>query len=218
MHSCVCAIPETPKTGFRNILGSTFQARTYQAALREGLFRKPCRRSWALIPLPECHGVLTDQKFPRRLRWWRRFNDRKVEKGKGTRKRKKKQNLHAYDKVTARERAVKEKQWTRKASVGNDVFCCISTHLSLWNNEQDFCLHFLITRWNNYLNTIWILFLMNTNKAYRSISKNSSGTSKKMVSKPKRKNTLIYLYLLTLNYIWNVDICVPQCCSIQETY
>lgn len=63
--------------------------RTYQAALREGLFRKPCRRSWALIPLPECHGVLTDQKFPRRLRWRRRFNDRKVEKGKGKRKREK---------------------------------------------------------------------------------------------------------------------------------
>lgn len=91
LHALVCAPFQKHQTGFRSILGSTFGARTYQAALREGLFRKPCRRSWALIPLPECRGVLTDQKFPRRLRWWRRFNDRKVEKGKGTRKRKKRQ-------------------------------------------------------------------------------------------------------------------------------
>lgn len=55
----------------REHLQSTFRLRTYQAALREGFFGKSCRRRWALIPLPECHGVVTDQKFPGRLRGWR---------------------------------------------------------------------------------------------------------------------------------------------------
>lgn len=124
----VCVPFQKHQTGFRNILGSTFRARTYQAALREGLFRKPCRRSWALIPLPECHGVLTDQKFPRRLRWWRRFNDRKVKKGKGTRKRKKKQNLHAYGKVTARRRQWRKSNGQERLQFGR-MFSAVFLHI-----------------------------------------------------------------------------------------
>lgn len=94
------------KDKVREHLQSTFRQRTYQAALREGFFGKSCRRRWTLIPLPECHGVLTDQKFPGRLRGRRSANDRKAKKEEDMGE-KDKQNKHAYDKVTAKEREKK---------------------------------------------------------------------------------------------------------------
>lgn len=81
------AIQGTPKTRFRNIyVQSAFGPRTYQAALREGFFRKSCRRRWNLIPLPERHGVLTDHKSPGRLGGWRRAHDREAKKKRRGRK------------------------------------------------------------------------------------------------------------------------------------
>lgn len=96
----------------REHLQSTFRLRTYQAALREGFFGKSCRRRWALIPLPECHGVVTDQKFPGRLRGWRMPKTKK-KKDMGERD---KQNKHAYDKVTAKEKGERKYSSTKKST------------------------------------------------------------------------------------------------------
>lgn len=71
---------------------STRKTKTYQAAFREGFFRRPCRRGWSLIPLPEGHWVLTKQKLLRWLRGGRCPNGRTARKKKET-----KQKKHAYD-------------------------------------------------------------------------------------------------------------------------
>jgi len=68
------------------------KTQTYQAAFREGFFRRPCRRGWSLIPLPEGHWVLTKQKLLRWLRGGRCPNGRTARKKEET-----KQKKHAYD-------------------------------------------------------------------------------------------------------------------------
>lgn len=131
---------------------STRKTKTYQAAFREGFFRRPCRRGWSLIPLPEGHWVLTKQKLLRWLRGGRCPNGRTARKKEET-----KQKKHAYDPQPKKEeRKYMTTYWKGSAAIYTHgalfkiylqshvsknsnkhvqvLFCCVSTkHRSkLW--------------------------------------------------------------------------------------
>lgn len=118
---------------------STRKTKTYQAAFREGFFRRPCRRGWSLIPLPEGHWVLTKQKLLRWLRGGRCPNGRTARNKEET-----KQKKHAYDPQPKKEErkymTTTEKALLRYTRTGHcSKYTCKATLAKIATNMYKCC-------------------------------------------------------------------------------